>query len=104
MSRHFGLLVTPAILIAALSPLGWQGGIKPEQVCTHQGLFVGPCFTVRGRMYAANGSPSYRIWVVGTRRILGVHEGVGASACVVPAPLDSLVGIDDKLVYGDFVV
>jgi|SRR5690349_5821344 len=104
MSSHIRFIVIPAILVAALSSSGQQGTVNSEQVCTHQGLFVGPCFTVRGRMYAANGSPSYRIWVVGTKRILGVHEGVGVSECVTPALLDSLIGIEDKLVYADFVV
>jgi hypothetical protein len=50
-------------------------------VCTHHGVFVGPCFTIHGRMYAANGSPSYRIWIVGSNRIFGVHEGIGETAC-----------------------
>lgn len=31
------------------------------------------CRTVRGRMGIWNGAPTVRIWVVGTKRILGVH-------------------------------
>jgi len=33
-----------------------------------------PCRTVHGRMQVTNGTPSVRIWVVGTKRILGVHQ------------------------------
>jgi hypothetical protein len=33
-----------------------------------------PCRTVHGRMSLANGTPSVRIWVIGTRRILGVVQ------------------------------
>lgn len=35
---------------------------------------IGPCGYVRGRMFLANGAPSVRIWVVGTKRILGVTQ------------------------------
>lgn len=33
-----------------------------------------PCRTVRGRMELTNGTPSVRIWLVGTKRMLGVHQ------------------------------
>ena len=33
-----------------------------------------PCQTVHGRMYLANGTPSVRIWIVGTTRLLGVLQ------------------------------
>jgi len=41
---------------------------------------VGPCFTVHGRLSLYNGSPSARIWQIGSNRILGVTE----SRCVEP--------------------
>lgn len=34
----------------------------------------GQCGVVHGRMDLWNGTPSVRIWVVGTRRILGVEQ------------------------------
>jgi hypothetical protein len=52
-------------------------------------------------MGAYNGTPSYRIWIVGTNRLLGVTQSRG---CIVPPLLDSLIGVEDKLVYADFVV
>ena len=36
---------------------------------------IAPCFTVHGRLSVANGNPSFRIWPIGSRRILGVWEG-----------------------------
>jgi hypothetical protein len=33
-----------------------------------------PCRTVHGRMSLANGAPTVRIWVIGTRRMLGVVQ------------------------------
>jgi hypothetical protein len=76
-----------------------DASIQPGDVCTHQGVFVDSCFTVHGRMGAANGAPSYRIWVISTGRLLGVPQ-----LCVLPPSLDSLIGIEDKFVYADFVV
>lgn len=32
------------------------------------------CRTVRGRMFLSNGTPSVRIWIVGTHRVLGVIQ------------------------------
>ena len=104
MSRRVRFHAAPAVFVILLCAFQEAGGMTPEEVCSHDSVFVGPCYTVHGRMYAANGSPSYRIWVVGTHRILGVHEGLGETACSPPALLDSLVGKEDKVVYADFVV
>ena len=88
---------------ALLATIIYQGPqIRSEEVCAHEGApFVDSCFTIRGRMAAYNGAPSYRIWIVGTQRLLGVTQNHG---CVVPPALDSLIGLDDKLVFANFVV
>ncbi|HVN63664.1 MAG TPA: hypothetical protein VMT58_03425, partial [Candidatus Binataceae bacterium] len=33
---------------------------------------AGACFTIHGKLFLANGNPTYRILRLGTRRILGV--------------------------------
>ncbi len=33
------------------------------------------CYWTHGRLSAYNGNPTYRIWKIGTRRILGVFNG-----------------------------
>lgn len=33
------------------------------------------CYWAHGRLSAYNGDPTYRIWKIGTRRILGVYNG-----------------------------
>ena len=71
--------------------------ISPDSVCSYPSSFSGPCFTVHGVMSGANGSPSYRISIRGTKRILGVE-------CPIPPDLERLIGLDDKKVYADFVV
>jgi len=36
------------------------------------------CYWTRGRLNFSNGNPSYRLWKVGTNRILGVYSGPGS--------------------------
>lgn len=33
------------------------------------------CYWTHGRLSAYNGNPTYRIWKIGTRRVLGVFNG-----------------------------
>lgn len=40
--------------------------------CKTNHSVVGECFKVRGRMNYWNGTPSTRIWIVGTHRMLGL--------------------------------
>ena len=61
----------------------------------------GPCFTVHGRMAQGNGNPGVRIWIVGTRKMLGVLPDD-------PAPLAPACLLEDiaggNRLYADFVV
>ncbi len=62
-----------------------------------------PCFTVRGRLVTGfNGNPSTRLWVVGTKRILGIPDGYE-----LPKSVQESLGVnsDDpvgKHVFGDY--
>jgi hypothetical protein len=40
--------------------------------CKSNPALVGKCFTVHGRLRAYNGNPTFRIWPIGTTRIIGV--------------------------------
>jgi len=68
---------------------------------------VGPSFKVHGRLSAWNGTPTLRIWIVGTKRILGVHEE-GEVHLTTPLPKElmhppaSFVSFWNDEVYGDF--
>lgn len=35
---------------------------------------TGQCFTVHGRLQSYNGNPIFRIWIVGTHRLLGISD------------------------------
>jgi len=64
------------------------------------------CFWIHGRLSAANGSPTFRLWRIGARRILGVRDGEDESAAMLPAPVRALVTPDafQVDVFGDFQV
>ena len=98
------MILRTSAAVLAFSALGTSQNpeIRAEAVCSHEAApFVDSCFSIRGRMGAYSGSPSYRIWIVGTNRLLGVTQSHG---CTVPALLDSLIGVQDKFVFADFVV
>ncbi|MGH7976253.1 MAG: hypothetical protein ACREC8_06285 [Limisphaerales bacterium] len=82
------------ILFVALMLLGILRSAYAEQ--TNQTL------TVHGRLCIYNGTPSYRIWVVGTKRLLGVDQS-SDEVPVMPNKLHDLI-LGDREVFGDFVV
>jgi hypothetical protein len=67
------------------------------------------CRTVHGRMSLANGTPSVRIWVIGTHRVLGVVQQ-DESFENLPAAIRAVWSTkgDDAIwatdLYGDFRV
>ncbi len=70
---------------------------------------VGDCFTVHGRMTSCTGVPSVRIWIVGTKRVLGVADAKGhpAGDDMLPPRLAAALsagGPCGKAAYGDFTV
>ena len=58
-------------------------------------------FQVHGRLSLYNGNPGFRIWIVGTKRILGVAESPPEEP-LMPAELFELAR--ENLVFGDFTV
>lgn len=65
------------------------------QACKSDPDIVGACFRVHGRLSAWNGTPTMRIWRVGTKRILGVRDDI------MPEALTSKMNWDVEA-YGDF--
>lgn len=67
--------------------------------CSGPYKVVGPSFKVRGRFSCWNGNPTFRIWIVGTKRMLGIRQGTK-----LPDNLQALLGDFDTEIRGDFVV
>ncbi len=77
--------------------------------CAASNLLVGECFTVHGRMTSCTSVPNVRIWIVGTRRVLGVADAKGdvAGDEVLTGKLDQemfTLPPCTKAAWGDFTV
>jgi len=67
--------------------------------CKADKRVVSACFKVRGRLSNWNGNPTQRIWIVGTKRVLGVREDTD-----LPKALADKMGDFDDVAVGDFEV
>jgi hypothetical protein len=80
----------------------------PEALsCKSRPDVVGKCFNVHGRLSVYNGTPSIRLWPLGTKRLLGVIDPNDVSN----APGETILPVDiknkldwNKDVFGDFIV
>lgn len=68
--------------------------------CKNNPDLVDKCFTVHGRLSVYNGTPGIRIWIIGTKRVLGV---VPSEEEIMPKYLSENLtpGIE---IYGDYLV
>jgi len=62
--------------------------------CFGADKFAGPCYEVRGRLSYWNGTPSTRIWIVGTHRMLGIPS---EDSELPPKVKDLLKSFDDQI-------
>jgi hypothetical protein len=68
------------------------------------------CFTVHGRLSLYNGTPGFRIWKVGSKRLFGVLNSYGKEpedqVLLLPEPVQELMKPDTTttMAYGDFTI
>ena len=92
--------VTSVWLVIALC-LSFAAPVRAEpSPCKANPALVAECFWVRGRVSAYNGNPTFRLWPVGTKRLLGV---VPAGVEALPENLRSAVTFDQSA-FGTFEV
>jgi hypothetical protein len=60
-------------------------------------------FEIHGRLSIYNGNPTFRIWIIGTNRILGIPGG-DLKPADMPEELEKLFTDTGIIVYGDFIV
>jgi hypothetical protein len=89
-----------------LSWIAFEGSVWANEVCQGNSNLVGPCFSVRGKLAGYQGYPEWRIWWVGTKRILGV---AGHEDPLVPTDIRKILGapefdLDRSAIYADFFV
>jgi hypothetical protein len=82
---------------------------EPPSACATSPLLVGQCLTVHGRLTTCTGIPNATIWVIGTKRIVGVEDAKGnpAGDQLLPGRLDEEMFTSppcSKAAFGDFTV
>jgi hypothetical protein len=97
-----------AAVTAALLALSLGARAEPPS-CADSPKRVGACFTVHGRLTGCAGSPTFRIWRIGTQRILGVEDPTGdpVGEPLLPEPLQTTMldaGPCGTAAFGDFTV
>jgi hypothetical protein len=88
-------LVVLALLLSA--SLFADDSVNPA--CKADPRIVGACFKVHGRLSTWNGNPTGRIWIIGTKRILGVRDDIR-----YPVALGNRLGHFDDVATGNFEV
>jgi hypothetical protein len=92
------------------SVLVWTGAAFGADVadCPSSPKLTGACFTVHGRLSIANGFWNYRIWPVGTTRMLAVVDSADVYEEMAPPPLPKHVGRElngsGTHIFGDYEV
>ena len=79
------LLLT--VLAHTLSAVGATQRAPKRRVACKTPKIAAGCYWAHGRLSAANGNPTMRVWKIGTRRMLGILSGPGAEKS---DPSDSL--------------
>lgn len=72
-----------------------------SRIAAAEEKLAGGAFQVHGRLSLYNGNPGFRIWIVGTKRILGVAESPQEQP-LMPEKLFELAR--ENFVFGDFTV
>ena len=103
-TRHQRSAILLALFMACPTYAASATDTTVRKPCRERQDLVGPCYSVRGRMNYSNGSPSVRIWVVGTKRMLGVTDSdCEGEGCSLPDQIASKLSWDTDL-FGEFVV
>lgn len=91
-----------AVCLAILALASAASPALARIACARDPRVVGPCFEVRGRLTLALGTPSTRIWIVGSKRLLGVKD---AERPMVPDEIAAQLNGDyERAIFADFTV
>lgn len=102
------VLLTSMLAVLSVAPALSSADVTTK--CAERSDLAGPCYQVHGRLFLPNGSPSARIWVIGTKRILGLaappdSDGEeAADGIVMPKRVSSQIKDTATQIYADFLV
>jgi hypothetical protein len=113
--RAFRLLFALLPLIAVVFVLSASGapqtGSKRKIKCKTPEN-AASCYWAHGRLSVGNGTPSVRLWKIGTKRILAIHSGPGFKIGdnqenenpELPANVDQAFKTINTLIFADFEI
>ena len=107
-TRLVVLLGVVAATLAGATP----GGVTKRKIACMTPENAGSCYWTHGRLATYNGTPTMRLWKVGTKRILAVHSGPGYKKGVdqenedpeMPANVEHALKPFGNVVFGDFEI
>ena len=100
-------IISLLFLMLGINMIGESRLVQQAQSCRARPDVVGKCFNVHGRLSVYNGTPSIRLWPIGTKRLLGIIDPNDVSNAPGPTvlPVEIKNKLDwDKDVLGDFFV
>ena len=95
------------VLLIAYNAISGSRHTEEARSCHRRPDVVGKCFSVHGRLSVYNGTPSIRLWPIGSKQLLGVLDPNDVSSAPGPTvlPDDIKLKLDwNKDVFGDFFV
>ncbi len=96
MAVKFFVSVALALFLVVL-PVALDASDTESSSCRGDSRVVAGCFQVHGRLSNWNGNPTRRIWIIGTKRMLGLRDGTE-----LPVALQKSLRDFDHEVDGDF--
>jgi len=85
------------LALCFICPLTLSASDTEVPSCRKDPRVIAACYTVHGRLNNWNGNPTRRIWIVGTKRMLGLRDGTE-----LPVALQKPLSDFDHEVYGEF--
>ncbi|MBZ5697121.1 MAG: hypothetical protein LAN18_01090 [Acidobacteriia bacterium] len=71
-------ILLATVLAIALLASGAPGRDPSRKIPCKTAEIAAKCYWTHGRLSVYNGTPSWRLWKIGTHHILGIHSGSGA--------------------------
>ena len=99
------IATTTLLLIIGGAFSSQSSSTSPEKSCREHPQLIGKCFSVHGRLSVYNGNPAFRIWRIGTKRVLGVSDQRFALPEYRNIPEDLVKQLNgENEILGDFLV
>lgn len=111
--RQLAFVLLPVLALATwISAISTPQRVRKRKIVCKTPEIAATCYWTHGRLANYNGTPTLRLWKIGTKRILAIHSGPGFKLGdnqenenpEVPANVERAFKDFETLVYGDFEI